>query len=308
MPLGTRVSLAPEVPQSRGSLCISIDLEGLWGTWDRVTPREATKCGALERLVVLRLLELFDRYRVPATWAIVGRLFDASRGFDGLLGPRDGWYLPDLVDQIRNRRTAHEIGSHSYGHVYFHQIEEEAASEDLVRAADLHRRHGLSFDSFVFPRNGVSKLDALRRAGIRVFRSVDAGILKILDDVAPRLRPLANLGEKILGLPAPLVLPRVQRDHGLVELPSSTLLLGRQGVRRTIRPSVMRQKLVRATQRAAEQKKVFHLWFHPSNFYDETDTQLAILESALAEAAALRDKGNFAVLRMGDFAAAASVS
>lgn len=292
------------VAMRQGAFTISIDVEILWGVWDRPATRVEGRCAELERTITGRLLRLFGAYDIRATWAIVGRLLDEQRGFDGLRGTRECWYAPDIVEAIRADSTGHEIGSHSYGHIYFDTVPRGDALSDLQRAAAIHRAHGLAFDSFVFPRNGVAHVDALREVGLKVYRSTDEGILRWTSARAARLRPIVNLADKALALPSPLVHPIVH-EGGLVELPSSMLLMARNGLRRLVHPHALARKLRDGVRRAARDGGVFHLWFHPSNFYEEMDAQLDVLEQGLAEAASLRDDGRLDVLTMGDFAGAA---
>jgi hypothetical protein len=281
----------------RGAFCLSIDLELLWGVWDCLTPAVIDSCGALEREIVQRLLGLFRTHDIPVTWAVVGRLLDDSHGFDGLRGDPACWYAPDLIKSIAGDPVDHEIATHSYGHIYFAESSAEAVRHDLWQAKALHEAHDLDFRSLVFPRNQVAHLDIVAEAGIEVFRSVDAGILGAVDRRVPRLRPLVNLAEKALPSAPPVVKP-VRRAHGLTELPSSLLLIGRNGLRRVVSPAALRAKLRAGLARAAETGQLFHLWFHPSNFYASTETQLAVLDEALAEAAELRRRGRLDVLPM----------
>jgi hypothetical protein len=293
------------VPQTqalaRGALTISIDLEILWGIWDKPISRRALRGAEFEREICARLLGLFRRYDAAVTWAIVGRLLDDSRGFDGLIGPRRFWYAPDVIELIQADRIKHEIGSHTFSHVDFGSTPREHLAEDLERARQVHRARGLAFDSFVFPRNHVGHLDLLKSAGLRVFRSTDEGLLRWAENHVPRARALLNIAEKALALPSPVVRP-LHHENGLVELGSSMLLLGRSGPRRVVSPAAVRKKLVEGVRRAATEGAIFHLWFHPSNFYDEPETQFELLESCLSEAASLRSRGELDVRPMGDFA------
>jgi hypothetical protein len=295
--------MANAQPMPRGALTISIDLELLWGVWDVLTPYHVSRCLERERTICERLLALFDRHDVPVTWAVVGRLVDESRGFDGLRGEPSCWYAPDIVDAIRGARVDHDIGSHSYAHIDFARASDDAAADDLGQARRAHDATGIDFSSFVFPRNKVGNRAALRRAGVRVYRSTDDGLLRWFENHAPRLRPVANLAEKALPITAPTVLP-IAHDDGLVELPSSLLLMGRNGARRLATPTALRAKLRRSVARAAERRECFHLWFHPSNFYEDMDVQLDTLEVALAEAARLRLRGDLDVRTMASFAGA----
>jgi peptidoglycan/xylan/chitin deacetylase (PgdA/CDA1 family) len=288
----------------RGSLTISIDVEILWGVWDLAAKKVERHCAGLERTITKRLLELFAKYDVRATWAVVARLLDDDRGFDGLRGPAECWFAPDIIEAIQRDPVDHEIGSHSYRHIYFHASTREEVLDDLRRAAAVHAVHGLPFTSFVFPRNQVGHLDVLEEVGLKVFRSTDAGLLRWAERRVGRLRPVFNLAEKALALPSPVVHP-VLHDNGLIELPSSMLLMARTGMRRLVHPRALARKLTAGVHRAAREGANFHLWFHPSNFYAETDEQLDILERGLMEAASLRDRGELEIRTMGDFVGAA---
>ncbi|MFN8035815.1 MAG: polysaccharide deacetylase family protein [Acidimicrobiia bacterium] len=280
---------------------MSIDLEFLWGVWDKVKTEDVSRCASQERYVVNELLALLAKYEIPATWAFVARLLDDSNGFDGLRGERENWYAPDVIDSIRSQRVEHELGTHSYSHIYFGESSREAVREDLFRAKAVHKQHGLPFCSFVFPRNQVAHLDVVAEVGIQVFRSVDSGMLAACDERLPRARPLVNLMEKALPLPPPVVRP-IAREHGLVETPSSLLLIGRSGLRRVVSSSALRAKLKMGLEKAVTEQRLFHLWFHPSNFYYQTDKQLRVLESVLMCAARLRDDGVLNIVTMRDYA------
>jgi hypothetical protein len=154
----------------------------------------------------------------------------------------------------------------------------------------------------VFPRNDVAHLDELRAIGVRVYRSTDAGLLGWTDRHAPRFRPAANLLDKAIPFAPPVVHP-VVRDDGLVELPTSLLFIGRNGARRVVRPAAFAAKIRRGLDRATAEGGVFHLWFHPSNFYFDGGAQLTLLKNALAYAAHLRDRGQLDIRTLGSFAA-----
>src|SRR6266542_1062459 len=59
----------------RGVFTISLDLELIWGTLDLFGPARFRKACEQERLLIDRLLELFVKFRVSATWCILGHLF-----------------------------------------------------------------------------------------------------------------------------------------------------------------------------------------------------------------------------------------
>jgi peptidoglycan/xylan/chitin deacetylase (PgdA/CDA1 family) len=279
-------------------LCISIDLELAWGIWDKPSPEYHTRCAEHERAIVARLVEMFETFEVGATWAIVGRLLERDPTRDDRI-----WFAPDIIERVRSARVAQDIGSHSYAHVYFGETDREQLRADLAAARRVHDEHGLAFASFVFPRNQVAHLDLLRDAGIRVFRSVDHGWhIGVRDHLGTIAGRVANLADKVLPVPPATVQP-IAHD-GLVELPSSMLLIARNGLRRAVHPSSLVAKAALGLERARRHGGIFHLWFHPSNFYYDTDRQLDTLERIVRRACALRDRGQLAIRAMNDFAAA----
>lgn len=286
----------------KGTFCVSIDLELAWGIWDRPSRAYFEHCAEKERRIVRELLAAFARHQVAATWAVVGRLLEKGQTPTPELGKGDSiWYAPDLVEAISHASPPQEICSHSYAHVYFDSLDSGAAREDLQAARELHVRHGLGFQSFVFPRNGVGHLDFLRDAGVKVFRSRDQGWHQIArDSLGQRVGAAANLLDKALPLAPACVRPRL-RD-GMVELPTSMLLLARNGLRGIIPPAAVSSKAQNGLERACTTGNLFHLWFHPSNFYYDSERQLAVLERVLERAAQLREQGRLDIVPMRHFA------
>ncbi len=294
--------------QSGAALCISIDLELMWGRWDRIDASSIRLAEQAERPIVRRLLELAERYDIPMTWAVVGRVFDDAPGFENPPGPRKAWFAPELVEEIQNSPVAHDIGSHSHGHVYFDELGDAEASLDLERDLELRKRWGIPMRSWVFPCNKIGHLDKLVKAGVEVYRTHDAGWLGWVRNHVPRLYPVGNLLDKMLPITPSLVEAQATSFDGYraVALPSSTLLLARNGLRRLALVSVSKRRWLHALEDAATQQKVFHAWFHPSNFYFDADTQFSILEDAFRDAAQKRDSGVLRISTMADFAESAS--
>ena len=300
---------------TRGSLCISIDVERAWGIWDRPSPAYHARCAEREDAIVGGLVALFDQFGVAATWAVVGRLLerDDAAARSTPHGERI-WYAPQVLERVRAARTPQDIGSHSYAHVYFGDTAREALRDDLVAARRVHDRHGLPFTSFVFPRNQVGHLDLLREAGVKVFRSVDHGWhIRVRERLGALVGRVANLADKALPVPPAVVAPVVHRAEpgqredrgGIVELPSSMLLMARNGLRRAIHPSAVVAKARLGLAAARRTGQVFHLWFHPSNFYYDTDRQLETLADIVRAAVKMRDRGEIDIRPMSSFAHAA---
>jgi peptidoglycan/xylan/chitin deacetylase (PgdA/CDA1 family) len=289
---------------STGSLCISIDVELAWGIWDKPSAAYHARCAAREQTIIDRLVDLFDRHAVAATWAIVGRLLERDASAAALTPYGDRiWYAPQLIDRVRAARTPQDIGSHSYAHTYFGEAPREQLRTDLAAARRVHDAHGLPFTSFVFPRNQVDHIDLLREAGVKVFRSVDHGWhITVRERLGRAAGRVANLIDKLVPVPPATVRP--VEHAGVVELPSSMLLLGRNGLRRAVHPAAIIAKARAGLHAARRNGGVFHLWFHPSNFYYDTDRQLDTLGEIVRAAAEMRERGAIDIRPMASFAAA----
>ena len=286
-----------------GKLTISIDLELAWGFWDILTPDILRLSESRERAICDKLLELFDRYHIPVTWAVVAAVLDRASAH-GRPGNEASWYAPEIIERIRAAKTAHEIGSHGGHHVYYDRMSAANAAEDLEFVKQVHRDNGLALESFVFPRNAVGHLDLLARAGLRTFRGPDTGWVRLAPRLGARAGKLVTFADKIL--PIPPAPARVHNAGALVDVPGSMLLPGRDGARRFILPAVSRAKLAMGLDWARRTGETFHFWFHPCNFYYRAEEQFATLDWFLARAADEANRGRIEIRTMGSYAARAT--
>jgi peptidoglycan/xylan/chitin deacetylase (PgdA/CDA1 family) len=281
-----------------GKLTISIDLELAWGFWDILTPDILRLSESRERAICDKLLELFDRYHIPVTWAVVAAVLDRASAH-GRPGNEASWYAPEIIERVRAAKTSHEIGSHGGRHVYYDRMSAAEAAEDLEFIKQVHRDNGLALESFVFPRNAVGHLDLLARAGLRTFRSPDTGWVRL----APKLGAagkVVTFADKIL--PIPPAPARAQKTGALVDVPGSMLLPGRDGARRFILPAVSRAKLAMGLAWARRRGETFHFWFHPCNFYYRAEEQFTTLDWFLARAADEASRGRIEICTMASYA------
>src|SRR5262249_49297968 len=170
----------------------------------------------------------------------------------------------------------------------------------LAFIKQVHRDNALALDSFVFPRNAVGHLDLLARAGVRTFRGPDTGWVRLAPKLGSRAGKIVTFADKILPLPpAPA---RAQTSGGLVDIPGSLFLPGRDGVSRIILQQVRQAKIPMGLAWARNIGRTFHFWFHPCNFYYRGDEQFATLEWFLARAADEASRGRIEICTMGSYA------
>lgn len=282
-----------------------------------------------------RLVELFERYQVPATWAIVGRLFgtdasteyplrcdDAGTDAPALPAIKESLTAPDLVDRVLDSPVDHDVGSHSFGHPRFTGISRDVARADVAAAARVMSDQGIRPSSFVYPFNAVEHRDILAEFGFTCYRGrppapgsagKTAGkraVSLLLPDTIKRtaISVRADVTEIVdftLGPSPPLVEPAID-EHGLVAVPASLPSLYRLPVRarETIRTAAYCPILRTARQgvdAAAEQDGLLHLWFHPGDFRTERDFQS--FASLLEYVDACRKRGDVTVETMHSVAA-----
>lgn len=280
------------------AVTISIDLELAWGNWDNLQQRHVDHIEQLDRQIVGRLVQLLDRYEIPVTWAFVAALLDPCSA-KGQPGGEHLWYAPDVIERINNAAVKHDLGSHGGRHRYFDVLDVRGADEELAFARAIHEEHGLPFISFVFPRNKVAKTALLEKHGIRVYRGEDVAWHQ---HIRSRFEPagrLANFVDKALPTAPHTVLP--ERSDGLTNVPGSLLFFGREGLRRFVPTGSMRRKLAKGMAAAVSSGRVFHLWFHPSNFWHDAETQFSIFEEFVSNAAQLKSRGELWIKPMAAF-------
>jgi peptidoglycan/xylan/chitin deacetylase (PgdA/CDA1 family) len=312
----------------RGVFAISLDFELIWGTLDRGVDTFREACEREREVVVDRLLALLTEFEISATWCTLGHLFLKScEQRDGRKHPEivppthegiDDWFEHDpctseeadpifygrsLVDRVLACPVPQEIGSHSFSHPRFGEpgCSRETADTELAECVRLARERGLELRSFAFPRNRVGHLDVLREHGFSAYRGPDPAWYE--GGRWPRLvKRLGHLADVVLARRPPVGVPE-QVLPGLWNLPGSMIYFPMHGRRRHIPLSRRVARAVKGLNAAAEQRRIFHLWFHPTNLAFETDAMFDGLRRIFVRASALRGSGELAIKPMGEIVA-----
>lgn len=312
---------------------MSLDFELAWGVFDTLGsdgPYGANLHGARE--AIPRLLELFEGLGVAATWATVGFLFATSReellAFaperrpqyqDPRLDPyrqvigedeRDDplHYAPSLIAAIA-ATPRQEVGSHTFSH--YTALEPGQTYEDfeadLRAAAAIGRARGLALRSLVMPRHQTRAdyLPAYSANGFTVHRGNEPNWLN-----APRpgaSGSIAIRGLRLLDGYLPLTgastfdWAEAKAMNGLHNVLESRFL---RPLSRRLAPlePLRRARIVRGMTQAARAGRLYHLWWHPHNFGQDTDANLANLRAILEAFERLRDIHGFGSYNMGEVA------
>lgn len=273
---------------------LSLDTEIAWGTDKDQQPRYAA-CFDHYPTILRRLIDLLDTYQIPATWAVVGHLLlqpGDPRGLPGLT-PESWYYAPYILDWLRAARTPHEIGTHTFSHIYTNDpaITREAWEQELYRCVELSREHGLTMRSLVYPRNQIAYLDTLPKQGIVAYRGVEG-------NRSVERRGLLHLLDRALAVPPPTYdFATLKFNDQLVNLPASQFLLAYDGIRRWI-PTASRVRQARlGIEKAIRLNQLYHLWFHPFNL-GTSPLMFDALEQILRLASEHRDAGTLRIMTM----------
>lgn len=312
----------------RGVFTLSLDFELIWGTLDLELPGFREACERERAEVVDRLLALLAEFEIPATWCTLGHLFlERCSPVDGRKHPEivppthewaGDWFAKDpcgneesdpifygrsLVDKILACPVAQEIGCHSFSHPIFGDpgCSRDTAASELAECVRLATERGIELRSFAYPRNRVGHLDVLREHGVTAYRGPDEVWYE--DDRYPGpLKRIGHILDVLIARRPPVVLPE-ETLPGLWNVPGSMIYFPMHGRRRHIPSSLRVKRAVKGLEAAADERRIFHLWFHPTNLAFETDAMFAGLRAIFERAAALRDAGRIAFKSMGELVA-----
>lgn len=311
-----------------GVFTLSVDVEGLWGLFFVRSYVEDPRAAQAGREALPKMLALLAERRMAATFAFVGHLLlDRCGPWTGpphpeVPRPRYPWYGRDWYaddpggdershplwyarsQALEAARAGHEVAAHGFAHAILDAgcVGADVADAEFARAQEAARGAGLPpLASFVFPQNVVGHADRLARAGFRCYRESDGG-RGARAGPPGGLRRARNLAEHALAA-APFVGRPQRRDDGVVALPSSFPLLGRDGLRAAVTRRARVARVEKGLDAAAREGAMLHVWTHPHAFGDED--ALGDLAAVLDAVAARRDRGDCEVLTMAEAAALA---
>ena len=283
----------------KASFVLSIDLELAWGVWDKLSSINIQKIIDKERLVCENLLNIFDENEIPVTWAVVAALLDNKNKMMGNLNQK-AWYAPDIIDNILNSKTKHLIASHSYAHKEFNTCNKEEITEDFEKSIFFLKSININPDVFIFPRNSVFHLDVLKKFNFKTYRSIDKSWYKKVYKYNKSLGKISNLIDKVIPIKTNSVSPLIDQ-FGLTEIPTSILLISKNGIRTIVTNFSMFKKIKDGIDLAISKNECFHIWFHPSNFYYQTNKQFDLLKKIIDYLNLKREQGLIEIKLLNQF-------
>ncbi len=302
-----------------GSLVISLDFELYWGFREKRSLSDCERRLLGARAAIPRMLDLFAKHEIAATWATVGFLFfdDKEELFAYLPEERPRYADPVLspypiLDEIGEneasapchfglslvRRIAEtprqEVASHTFSHYYCLEDGQtpSAFAADLAAARSAAARLGIVPESLVFPRNQINEsyFPICREQGFKAVRgNPGSGLYAPASQKSEtRFRRIGRLADSYFPITSELTECSMPID-GLFDVPASMFL----------RPVTMSlaafdtlrlDRLKRLMTMAATTGSLFHLWWHPHNFGLDTEANLRFLERLLQHYDELGDR------------------
>lgn len=297
---------------------LSLDFELHWGVFDTYGDNYDERIlGA--RVAIPKILELFKRYDINATWATVGLLFNESiddykkykpklipsyndqnlNAYNIPLGVNEHCdkrhYSFSLIQQIREC-AGQELGSHSYSHYYCQsegQTIEEFADDIRSAVGIAQDKLGLKMKSFVFPKNMVNKeyLEVLKQNSFSIYRESPARKFKhnFLEKIFRFLNSYFRLSK--------YEIDEVIDHDGIKSINGSRFL---RPYKSRILNHLMLKRIEGEMSFVAKKGSIYHLWWHPHNFGKNLDENLNNLERILTTYSALNEKYGMRSVRMAD--------
>lgn len=282
--------------------------------------------------VVNKMLQLFEKYEIHASWAVVGLLGHSSledliaknksaqisyshKNFSVFPITYDNYkdipfeILTGLNEVKRILKTPHqELSSHTFAHYY---TLEEGQTEtefkaDLASMTAFGNELGHTFRSIIFPRNQInpSYLKILNESKYVAFRgnqdNKDWANSSFLNET--KTQKVRRVLDAYFSISKTKVykIADLSSVSGLVNIPASRFLRPNRG-----KSLWEKRKLKRVKEEmteAAINGTIYHLWWHPHNFTFEPEMSLIQLEEILKHYQNLNKAYEFISLNMGEIA------
>ncbi|GHA30337.1 hypothetical protein GCM10007103_09610 [Salinimicrobium marinum] len=295
--------------KKKGIFVISLDLELIWGVFDKVDYKEKSSYFKNTREVIPEILDLFSEYNIECTWATVGMLFNSTweewksnfpenfpeyqnEGLsayaygESIMSPETEFYCfaKEIIEKI-NATPSQEIGTHTYSHYYCLEPGQDLQSfeVDLKKSIEMARAMNIELKSLVFPRNQFNSeyLKVCKKLGIENVRSnptdwfwqdtqKDSLKDKIFRTGDAYLGPI-NKSYSISSLKAEKDKPLAQKASRLLRPYSNNKILNKLKI----------DRIKSEMTYAARNEEIYHLWWHPHNFGSNPQENLKDLQVLL---------------------------
>ena len=283
-------------------LVISLDLEMMWGNLEGWSVDGYGRTNVAQvREVVDRLLCLFEKYEVKATFAVGGKIMEEGHNEEHA----DLYYAPDVIEKLKASKWV-EIGTHTYSH--YIGSDRRVFEVDLKKALVKAKEKGVEVKSIVFPQNQVrDELFAVcQQCGIRAYRGNPAHFYGAKTKIGKWKNRLCRFLDSYFVLSGMNSYPLEYKEAGLRNIPASRIL--RPYSRRLAFMEGLRfRRIKKEMEYAARHDEVYHLWWHPHNFGANINENFAFLERILKTYQELNERCGMRSMTMSEIVSMSSV-
>lgn len=298
---------------NHGSFVVSLDFEMMWGMVDCESKDGYGQTNVKQvPEVVERMLKLFSKYDVHATFGTVGMMMYNGTAelladmpsikptyTNSLMSPYENNYIAniqrdeeklffckDLIGRIAQTPNM-EIGSHTYCHFYCWEKGQtvEQFDADIAKAKEVASKMGIDIRSVIFPRNNVTDkhLEVLARYGIESYRG---NAIKFFDEPKNKIHEMmirmCRLIDTYINISGNNATDyeEMKEPSGLINVRGSRMLrpyYPRLAFLEGAHISRIKHEIIKA----AKNRQMYHLWWHPHNMGADMEKNFKMLEDIL---------------------------
>ena len=295
----------------KGTLLISLDFELFWGVLDCHTYDSYGKNVLGGRKAIPKLLELFKKYGVHATWATVGMMFADNvedlftycpskklyphyknqllSSYNFLeketikIDDENYFFGRQLIDLI-SKYDGQEIGSHTFSHYYAREDGQniDEFSADINSAKNIAKNKGYEVNTLVFPRN--QSLDSYEKViksnKFIAYRGEEQDwIHRIPVNIIKRM---FRLMDSYINLTGSSTYPKEIFKKGELHNLRGSRFLRPYNKRLSFIEPLKIHRVKSQMKKAAKKGEIMHLWWHPHNVGLNTEVNLKHIEEILS--------------------------
>ena len=304
-----------------GKFVISLDFELFWGVSENKTIKNYGFNILKTHDVVNKLLNLFSKYNIEATWATVGFLLfkDISSLKEYIKKNKidtikyenkflNNFLLIDSIDDLDNRylfaldlvnkiieSDGQELASHTFSHMY--TLEDGVTNKDIKidtkSMFSLFSKLNLSLNTVVFPRNQYSEdvIDIMSDIGVKAYRGNQSSYLykpSLNQNLLKRFLRLLDSYVNISGFNS----SKFKQQKNILDIPASRFLRP-YNYKLRLFEKLRLQRIKKEMTFAAKTGSNYHLWWHPHNFGSNCDENFAFLEKIISHQKILENLYDF---------------
>jgi len=309
----------------KGALCISLDFEKFWGIHDRTNIKDNEQHLIKVNEIVGKLLALFTKYDIHCTWAVVGLLnFNSLNELENYCKsiainydhtdyspfPLSKYHLKNVnqnsflakieIEEIK-KTPNQEIASHTFSHLY--TIEKGITEKDFQNDIDNFKATIGEVNTVIFPRNQINQnyLNLLSKGKRITYRGNQEN--KFWKNSQFKTESFLKKAGRVIDAYIKiskdnLINWRNLKQNNSINIPASRFLRPVQ-FNNTIE-NIKLKRIKKQMLAAAEQNKIYHLWWHPHNFSKNTEENFKQLENLLIYYTQLNKAYHFQSLNMNE--------